>query len=143
MVPRTIPIQLDADDSGQASRKRRHALRVPGRHQHGAFADPRNHCRKSFPMRRISCSQAQVNHIHAVDETPLDRAQEHVDSSPSLIVTALAPHIGYAKAAALVKRALAERRPLLDVALEEKVLPEADLKRVLDPLPMTKGGVQS
>jgi fumarate hydratase class II/aspartate ammonia-lyase len=74
-----------------------------------------------------------------VDEA---RAKEHVDSSPSLIVTALAPHVGYAKAAALVKRALAERRPLIDVALEEKVLPEADLKRVLDPLPMTKGGVQ-
>jgi len=41
-----------------------------------------------------------------------------------------------------LKRALAERRPLIDVALEEKVLPEADLKRVLDPLPMTRGGVQ-
>jgi fumarate hydratase class II len=74
-----------------------------------------------------------------VDE---QRAKELLDSSPSLVVTALAPHIGYAKAAALVKRALAERRPLLDVALEEKVLPEADLVRVLDPLPMTKGGVQ-
>jgi len=58
-------------------------------------------------------------------------------------VTALTPHIGYARAAGLVKRALAERRPLIDVALEEKVLPEADLRRVLDPLPMTKGGVQS
>ncbi|HEX9495005.1 MAG TPA: lyase family protein, partial [Candidatus Limnocylindria bacterium] len=75
-----------------------------------------------------------------VDEA---RAKELLDASPPLVVTALAPHIGYAKAAALVKRALAEKRSLLDVALEEKVLPEADLKRVLDPLPMTKGGVQS
>ncbi|HEV2010787.1 MAG TPA: aspartate ammonia-lyase, partial [Candidatus Limnocylindria bacterium] len=74
-----------------------------------------------------------------VDE---QRAKELLDSSPSLIVTALTPHIGYVKAAALVNRALAEKRPLFDVALEEKVLPEADLKRVLDPLPMTKGGVQ-
>ena len=71
------------------------------------------------------------------------RAKEHVDSSPALVVTALTPHIGYTRAAGLVKRALAERRPLIDVALEEKVLPEADLRRVLDPLPMTKGGVQS
>ena len=31
---------------------------------------------------------------------------------------------------------------LFDIALEEKVMPESDLKRVLDPLPMTKGGVQ-
>ena len=72
-----------------------------------------------------------------------ERAKELLDSSPSLIVTALAPHVGYAKAASLVKRALAERRPLFDIALEEKALPEADLKRVLDPLPMTKGGVQA
>jgi len=63
--------------------------------------------------------------------------------SPSLIVTALSPHVGYAKAAALVKRALAERRSLMDVALEEQVMSEADLRRVLDPLPMTKGGVQA
>ena len=62
--------------------------------------------------------------------------------SPSLIVTALSPHIGYAKAASLVKRALAERRSLMDVALEEKVASEADLRRMLDPLPMTRGGVQ-
>src|SRR5437867_9887745 len=74
-----------------------------------------------------------------VDE---ERAKELMDMSPSLIVTALSPHIGYAKAAALVKRALAERRPLVDVALDEKVMKEADLRRVLDPLPMTKGGVQ-
>jgi aspartate ammonia-lyase len=69
------------------------------------------------------------------------RAQELLDASPSLLVTALSPHIGYAKAAALAKRALAERRSLFDVALEEKVLPEKDLRRVLDPLPMTRGGV--
>ncbi len=73
-----------------------------------------------------------------VDE---DRVTELLDASPSLIVTALSPHIGYARAAALAKRALAERRPLLDVAMEEKVMPEADLRRVLDPLPMTRGGV--
>jgi len=71
------------------------------------------------------------------------RARELLEGSPSLLVTALSPHIGYARAAALVKRALAERRSLLEVALEEKVLPEAVLRRVLDPLPMTKGGVQS
>ena len=75
-----------------------------------------------------------------VDE---ERTKELLDASPSLIVTALAPHVGYANAAKLVKRALAERRPLIDIALEENAMPEADLRRVLDPLPMTKGGVQS
>jgi aspartate ammonia-lyase len=93
----------------------------------------------------ILANAARVFRTKAIEGMKVDeaRVKEHVDSSPSLIVTALAPHIGYAKAAALVKRALAERRPLLDVAVEEKVMPEADLKRVLDPLPMTKGGVQS
>ena len=74
-----------------------------------------------------------------VDE---ERTKELMDLSPSLIVTALSPHIGYAKAAALVKRALAEKRSLMDVALEEKVMDEAKLRQVLDPLPMTRGGVQ-
>jgi len=75
-----------------------------------------------------------------VDE---QRVRELMDSSPSLIVTALTPHVGYAKSAALVKRALVERRPLVDVALEEKVLPEEKLRKILDALPMTKGGVQA
>jgi aspartate ammonia-lyase len=74
-----------------------------------------------------------------VDE---DRSRELMDLSPSLIVTALTPHIGYAKSAALVKRALAEKRSLIDVAMEEKVMDEAKLRQVLDPLPMTRGGVQ-
>jgi aspartate ammonia-lyase len=74
-----------------------------------------------------------------VDE---ERCKELMDLSPSLIVTALTPHIGYAKSAALVKRALAERRSLIDVAKEEKVMDEAKLRQILDPLPMTKGGVQ-
>jgi aspartate ammonia-lyase len=74
-----------------------------------------------------------------VDEA---RSQELMDMSPSIIVTALSPHIGYAKAAALVKRALAEKRSLFDVAMDEKVMDEAKLRKVLDPLPMTKGGVQ-
>src|SRR5207245_10911556 len=74
-----------------------------------------------------------------VDE---ERSQELMDLSPSLIVTALTPHIGYAKAAALVKRALAEKRSLIDVARDEKVMDEKKLRQVLDPLPMTRGGVQ-
>jgi aspartate ammonia-lyase len=74
-----------------------------------------------------------------VDE---ERCKELMDLSPSLIVTALSPHIGYAKSAALVKRALAEKRSLMDVALEEKVMDKDKLEKVLDPLPMTKGGVQ-
>src|SRR2546430_7511708 len=74
-----------------------------------------------------------------VDEV---RAKELMDLSPSLIVTALSPHIGYARSAELVKRALGEKRPLMDIALEEKVMEKEKLEKVLDALTMTKGGVQ-
>jgi len=74
-----------------------------------------------------------------VDE---ERVKELMDASPSLVVTALSPHIGYARAADLVKKALAQKRSLIDVALEEKVMPEEKLRKLLDPLPMTRGGVQ-
>jgi aspartate ammonia-lyase len=74
-----------------------------------------------------------------VDE---ERAKELLDLSPSLIVTALSPHIGYTRSAELVKRALIEKRSLMDVALEEKVMEKDKLEKVLDALPMTKGGVQ-
>ncbi len=71
-----------------------------------------------------------------------EQARWWVDRSPPLLVTALSPHLGYQKAAELAKEALAKNKSLLDVALEHKVMPEADLRRVLDPLAMTKGGVQ-
>ena len=82
--------------------------------------------------------------VKAVEGMRVDeqRVKELMDASPSIIVTALSPHIGYAKAADLVKKALAQRRSLLDIALEEKVLPEEKLRKVLDPLSMTRGGVQ-
>ena len=41
-----------------------------------------------------------------------------------------------------MKRALAEKRSLVDIALDEKVMDKDQLMKVLDPLPMTKGGVQ-
>ena len=71
-----------------------------------------------------------------------ERAKWWIDQSPPLLVTALSPHIGYAKAAELAKKALRDGKSLLEVALEAHVLPEQDLRRILDPLPMTKGGVQ-
>jgi fumarate hydratase class II len=54
-----------------------------------------------------------------------------------ILVTALNPVIGYEKAAVIAKRAYAEDRPVLDVALEMTDLPEDELKRLLDPGKMT------
>ncbi len=50
-----------------------------------------------------------------------------------ILVTALNPVIGYEKAAAIAKRAYAESRPVLEVALEMTDLPEDELERLLDP----------
>jgi aspartate ammonia-lyase len=92
----------------------------------------------------ILANAARVLRTKAIDGLRVDeeRSKELMDLSPSLIVTALSPHIGYKKSAALVMRALAEKRSLMDIAKEEKIMDEAKLRQVLDPLPMTKGGVQ-
>ncbi len=49
------------------------------------------------------------------------------------LATALNPYIGYRRTAELVQKALRTDRPVLEVALEEKVLPAAHLRRLLDP----------
>ncbi|MCB0324514.1 MAG: class II fumarate hydratase [Bdellovibrionales bacterium] len=55
--------------------------------------------------------------------------------------TALAPIIGYDKAAQLAKTAFKTGKPLRQVAIEEQVLPEDELAKVLDLLRMTKPGL--
>lgn len=59
-----------------------------------------------------------------------------------ILVTALNPLLGYEKGAALAKRAYAEGRTLLDVALEDTDLDEATLRRLLDPSALVHGGIQ-
>ncbi len=58
-----------------------------------------------------------------------------------ILVTALNPVIGYEKAAAIAKRAYAEGRPVFDVALEMSGLGEEELRRLLDPAALTRGGL--
>ena len=56
-------------------------------------------------------------------------------------MTALNPVIGYERAAAIAKRAYAEGRPVFDVALEMSGLEEDELRRLLDPAALTRGGL--
>ena len=58
-----------------------------------------------------------------------------------ILVTALNPIIGYEKAAAIAKRAYKEQRPVLEVAVEDSGLSEAELKRLLDPATLSRGGI--
>ncbi|MCY7355749.1 MAG: class II fumarate hydratase [Lysobacter sp.] len=59
-----------------------------------------------------------------------------------ILVTALNPIIGYEKAAAIAKRAYKEGRPIVEVAREMSGLSEQKLRELLDPLALTKGGIQ-
>ncbi|MFA0923086.1 class II fumarate hydratase [Xanthomonas fragariae] len=71
-----------------------------------------------------------------------ERVREALDRNP-ILVTALNPIIGYEKAAAIAKRAYKEQRAVLDVAKEDSGLSEADLRRLLDPAALTRGGIQA
>jgi fumarate hydratase, class II len=70
-----------------------------------------------------------------------DNVTAALDRNP-ILVTALNPIIGYEKAAAIAKRAYAESRPVLDVAREMSGLPEKELRRLLDPAALTRGGIR-
>ena len=58
-----------------------------------------------------------------------------------ILVTALNPVIGYEKAAAIAKRAYKENRPVFDVALEDSGLSPGELRKLLDPAVLTRGGI--
>ena len=74
----------------------------------------------------------------AVCEENLHRAL----SLNPILVTALNPIIGYAKAAEIAKNAYKTKRPVVDVAAELTGMPKAELARLLDPAKLTEGGIQ-
>ena len=59
-----------------------------------------------------------------------------------ILVTALNPVIGYDKSAAIAKKAFAEGRPILEVALEDSGLSKQELEKLLDASELTKGGIK-
>ena len=69
-----------------------------------------------------------------------ERVDEALSRNP-ILVTALNPVIGYEKAAKIAKRAYAENRAVFDVAMEETGMPEKQLRLLLDPAVLARGGV--
>ncbi len=69
-----------------------------------------------------------------------DRVRETLERNP-ILVTALNPIIGYEKAAAIAKQAYVEGRPVLEVASERTGMSAAELRRLLNPAALTKGGI--
>ncbi len=58
-----------------------------------------------------------------------------------ILVTALNRVIGYEKGAAIAKKAYAEGRSIIDVAMSETGMSETELKQLLDPATLTRGGI--
>lgn len=69
-----------------------------------------------------------------------ERCRELLDSSVGM-VTALCPHIGYARAAEIAKEALSRQLPVRTLILEKKLLTEEELKTILNAYDMTQPGI--
>jgi len=87
--------------------------------------------RNALHILRVKC----IDGIEA-DETV---CREFAEKSVS-IVTALTPHIGYLKAAEVVKEAVAKGKSIRAVLVEKKVLDEKLLGEILDPYKLTEVG---
>lgn len=57
------------------------------------------------------------------------------------IITAICPHVGYQKAADIAKRAMQTGEAVRDLILQEKLLTEEELNKILDPVQMTEPGI--
>lgn len=55
-----------------------------------------------------------------------------------ILATALAPHIGYDRSAAIAQEVVRTGRSVLDVAIEKTSLTEPELREILDPARMTR-----
>ena len=84
---------------------------------------------KTFVDNCISGITANEEHCRAL-----------LDSSVG-VVTALCPHIGYARAASLAKEALKKQVSVRSLILEQKLLSQQELDTVLDAYGMTQPGI--
>ncbi len=80
-------------------------------------------------------SEKCVSGIIADKEKCLEYAERSL-----AVVTAIAPAIGYDRAAEVFKKALARQKSIREVLIEEKILPAAEVDRILDLRRLTRGG---
>ncbi|HTT08121.1 MAG TPA: class II fumarate hydratase [Gammaproteobacteria bacterium] len=71
-----------------------------------------------------------------------ERLNDALDRNP-ILVTALNSVIGYELGAKIAKRAYKEKKPILEVARAMTSLSEKELRRLLNPAELTKGGIRS
>jgi fumarate hydratase class II len=73
-------------------------------------------------------------------EAQPDKADLWLAKNP-ILVTALNPVIGYLKGAEVAKKAMKENKTCLEAVVELGYLSEAEARKLLDPRPMTEGGI--
>ncbi|MFG0285008.1 MAG: class II fumarate hydratase [Phycisphaerales bacterium JB039] len=83
-----------------------------------------------------ACDMFGANLVEGL-EPDEQRCAELIEGSLAMC-TSLAPVIGYDAAAALAKKAFAEGKTVRELALEDKILPESQLNKLLNPMAMTK-----
>jgi fumarate hydratase class II len=74
-------------------------------------------------------------------EVNVPRLAEALDRNP-ILVTALSPRIGYAKAAEIAKKAYAAGVPIKEMARQMSDLSREELDSLLDPAGLTQGGIK-
>ncbi len=80
------------------------------------------------------CNGVEIFIKDCVSEITVNPTQckTHLDRSIG-IVTALCPYIGYTKASQLAKQALRKNRNIRDIVVEENVMSEEEIDKLLDP----------
>jgi fumarate hydratase class II len=81
--------------------------------------------------------QAMTDKVFAEFEPNVDNLTKALEKNP-ILATALNSVLGYDMAAKIAKRADAEHKSVLDIALEETELSESELQAILDPLHLAK-----
>ncbi len=94
---------------------------------------------ESLAILRNGVEQFRTKCVEGIVVHP-EKALEHLENSTAL-VTALVHHIGYDKAAAIAKKALAESKTIRELVLEAGYMEEADLDKVLNPYQITNPGI--
>jgi len=77
-----------------------------------------------------------IEGLEANEERATDLLSKNI-----IIITALAPLIGYDKSAEIAKKAFTTGKGVKEIALEMEVMPADELDRALDLYPMTEGGI--
>ncbi|MCX8130012.1 MAG: aspartate ammonia-lyase [Clostridia bacterium] len=73
-------------------------------------------------------------------EADRERCKEQVDNS-LILAAALVGHIGYEKASEVAKKSLATGRTIKGVLIEENIMDENSIERILNAVHMTKPGI--